>query len=78
MNKCPKCDRIVIEVRADEISIGGRWHGVSYNCPFCFTILSVAVDPVSLKTDTVAEIEDALGPIRELLNQIAVRLNQTP
>lgn len=80
MGKCPKCGTLITEVRAEEVSVGGRWHGVQYLCPGCLTVLSVAVDPVALKTDTVSEISDhideALSPILVALQQIANRLNR--
>jgi hypothetical protein len=67
-------------VGAEDIDIGGRWHGVGYTCPYCFKLLNVSVDPVSLKVDTVSEIQghvhDALVPILNVLRQMAVRLEQ--
>jgi hypothetical protein len=80
MALCPHCENQIGKVGAVDISIGGRWNGVGYTCPLCSKILSVSVDPVSLKVDTVSEIQghvnDALAPILNLLQQIANRLNQ--
>jgi hypothetical protein len=80
LGKCPKCGTLINEVGAEDVSIGGRWHGVQYLCPACLTVLSVSVDPVSLKTDTVSEISDhidqALAPILSALQQIVTRLNR--
>jgi hypothetical protein len=80
MALCPYCETQISVVGAVDISIGGRWNGVGYTCPQCSKILSVSVDPVSLKTDTVLEIQhhvdDALAPILNLLYQISNRLNQ--
>jgi hypothetical protein len=39
---------------------GNSWNCVTYNCPFCFSVLSVGIDPVALKADTVAEVVRAL------------------
>lgn len=48
--KCPN-----IEISQQQI--GGRsWHGVSYVCPHCATMLGVGIDPVALKRDTVTEV----------------------
>jgi hypothetical protein len=80
MGKCPKCGTLITEVGAEEVSVGGRWHGVQYLCPGCLTVLGISVDPVSLKTDTVSEIsahiDEALAPILSVLQQIAARLNR--
>lgn len=36
------------------------WNYVTYNCPFCFTVLSVGIDPVALKSDTIDGVVEAL------------------
>ena len=59
--KCPKCDKFLTSVNISDVDVksNGRsaWKGISYNCPYCGSVLSVAIDPVALKTDTVAEIK---------------------
>ena len=55
---CPKCEKLVSYVTLSTVDVkgpfgGNDWKGVSYLCPHCQTILSVAIDPVALKTDTV-------------------------
>jgi hypothetical protein len=81
MALCPHCEAVIHRVDAIDISIAGRWNGVGYTCPFCSKLLSVSVDPVSLKVDTVSEIqgcvESALAPIQNILQQIANHLNRT-
>lgn len=37
-----------------------RWNCVTYNCPLCFTVLSVGIDPVALKSDTITGVVEAL------------------
>lgn len=62
--KCPKCEKILSYVSIDGIDAKNSrasWKAISYNCPYCNTMLSVAIDPVALKTDTVNEILKALG-----------------
>ena len=54
----------------------GKWRGVSYSCPFCFAILSVAIDPVALKADIVAEMEKSLKPLRSELSNVSYQLEQ--
>lgn len=58
--KCPKCEQIVTHVNCDDVDIqvafGNTWKGVSYNCPHCHTVLSVQMDPIAIKTDTVNQI----------------------
>ncbi len=66
--KCPKCEKVPMQVYIEHVeikqkfNIGGTvWHGASYLCPHCNSILAVAIDPISLKADTVKEVCDALG-----------------
>lgn len=64
--KCPKCEKSLDHVDIDAISAGDKMsgplhHAISYVCPFCKTILGVAIDPISLKVDTVREILQGLG-----------------
>jgi hypothetical protein len=57
MALCPYCEAAVHRVTMQEIRVGQlfspEWLGVAYSCPNCQKILSVAIDPVALKTDTV-------------------------
>ena len=71
--KCPNCgeetnqfesERAAVKL-SDSESEAFR-QGVSIFCSSCRTILGVALDPVSLKADTVAEILDALGVDRKM------------
>ncbi len=60
--KCPKCEKILTNVRIADVDcktgIGGRsWRGISYSCPFCSTIISIQIDPIAIKTDTVNAIK---------------------
>lgn len=62
--KCPKCDRLVTAVDVYDLDIRVRmqskWKGVQYVCPFCQTVLSIQMDPIALKADTVGEVAAAL------------------
>jgi glutaredoxin len=61
--KCPHCKNALRTVRLENVEVvvspltgqGGPYVGVSYVCPHCDSVLSVQIDPVALKTDTVAE-----------------------
>lgn len=60
---CPKCDGPVEYVTLEHISVttpGTRWHGVSYLCPNCRTVLGVGIDPFALKADVVDEVLDGI------------------
>jgi hypothetical protein len=35
--------------------------GISYLCPMCFELLGVAIDPIALKAEIVAEVLDGLA-----------------
>lgn len=65
MIKCPKCDGVItsvklkpLEARQEGTSI--RWHAVAYSCPTCNSVLSVQMDPLALKADTVKEVRQIL------------------
>jgi hypothetical protein len=80
MNKCPGCGTSVRNAKLDDVAIG-QWRGVSYSCPSCSTILSVAIDPVALKADTVsgvaaklASIESRLANLEDMVARIAQHL----
>jgi hypothetical protein len=60
---CPECKKPVTEVDTGHVNVKGdhsTFHGVSYLCPYCHCVLSVAIDPVALKEDIVSEISAAL------------------
>ncbi len=64
--KCPKCGHSITRVNTDKIQISlpdthKRLRGVTYACPFCLYILSVAIDPVAMKSDIVREIVSELA-----------------
>jgi hypothetical protein len=62
--KCPKCDGIVNSIKVEHVDVtvnhDPKWHGVSYLCPHCDTILSVGIDPMSPKKDKAEETFDKL------------------
>jgi hypothetical protein len=58
---CPKCGKLIGTVNIKDITVNAginrnRWNGIAYMCPFCQAILSVAIDPIALKSDIVDEI----------------------
>lgn len=61
--RCPKCNAPISSVSIESISVKAKpsnWNGVSYLCPSCNCVLSVAIDPIALKSDIVEEILDRL------------------
>ncbi len=64
LGKCPKCDNLINFVNVNEIEIrtgdGASWRGVSYICPYCFAVVGVQMDPISLKADLKNEILSVL------------------
>ena len=69
MSKCPKCEKLVSSVTLNDVTIG-TWRGVSYSCPFCFSVLSIAIDPVALKSDTISGVSDELTAVHQKLDAI--------
>lgn len=64
MGNCPKCEKMLTSVTIEDVDVvvgmQSKWRGISYLCPYCRTILSVGIDPVALKTDTIAGVVTAL------------------
>ncbi|HXA75556.1 MAG TPA: hypothetical protein VNV41_00335 [Candidatus Acidoferrales bacterium] len=65
MGTCPKCEKHVGHVNIAEVSVGQifgqQWRGIKYCCASCGCVLSVAVDPIAIKSDIVAEVLRGLG-----------------
>lgn len=66
--KCPKCDKMLtrLTVQSIEVSegIAGRtFNGVTYQCPWCNTVLGAGMDPLALKTDTINGVLKGLGKL---------------
>ncbi len=60
--KCPKCDQFITQGKLEALPIqqsdGTIWEGVACLCPHCSVILSMAIDPVAIKTSTIEAILD--------------------
>jgi hypothetical protein len=62
--KCPKCDARLMSVNVEHVNVvgaGKTYKGISYVCPHCASVLSVAIDPLAISGDAVAQILGALG-----------------
>lgn len=59
--KCPKCEKIVSYVNLVNLPIHvdsrPTWVGVSYQCPYCSTVLGVGIDPIAIKNDLIAVLK---------------------
>lgn len=64
IGKCPKCEKLVSSANLNEIEasvfMGTKWRTVTYNCPYCSTILGCQIDPIAIKTEIVSEILEGL------------------
>jgi uncharacterized protein with PIN domain len=61
---CPYCKSGISKVHTEEITVEYglvSLHGLAYLCHHCNSVLSVAIDPESLKEDLVSEIVARLG-----------------
>jgi len=65
--KCPKCEAVISVVETEHVVIGVRpteqWHGISYLCPSCKTLLSVQIDPVAMRNQTAEQTVSMLKPL---------------
>jgi hypothetical protein len=56
---CPKCGNAVTVVETEPVTIKRRGlavNGISYLCPSCKCVLSVAIDPVALQKDVLEQL----------------------
>ena len=64
VGKCPKCEKLVNRVNLNEIDassfMGTAWRTITYNCPYCSTVLGCQIDPIAIKADTVDDILESL------------------
>jgi hypothetical protein len=63
---CPHCNAMINTVRLRDVTVTGgagtrQWRGIAYCCNLCQKVLSVSIDPIALKTDTIEELADRLG-----------------
>lgn len=65
--KCPYCKKTISKVYVEAITIeqaplsqGAAYKGVTYLCPGCRAVLSVSMDQISLKQDTISGVVDRL------------------
>lgn len=62
--KCPHCESLVMTVNLKTVTVRAgtkTWNGVTYQCSSCNKILSVGIDPIALKADTVNEVVKQLS-----------------
>jgi len=65
-NKCPHCEKTVTNVIIEDVGAsagygGNILNGISYACSHCKTILSVQINPMAVREETVRQILQALG-----------------
>ena len=64
MKICPHCETVLTSVNIQDLTgnASGRtqWKCIAYTCPHCSKVLSVQIDPVALKTDTLNAVQKLL------------------
>jgi hypothetical protein len=62
--KCPKCEKVLQHVDIEPIEIRKdakrAFHGVTFLCPDCRTILSAELDPIALTADMTRTMAEKL------------------
>lgn len=64
--KCPHCDKVLTRVTLKPLDgqiplDQSKWKCVAYGCPVCQKAISIQMDPIALKADTIAEVKRLLG-----------------
>lgn len=64
MVTCPNCKSAITAVNIQDVdgrvALMSKWKCIAHTCPQCSCVLSVQIDPVALKTDTVNAVLEAL------------------
>jgi transcription elongation factor Elf1 len=60
MVKCPHCNELVSKVNLDAVECSGL-RTILFSCPHCQKILNVQIDPIAIKTDIIAAIQNIYG-----------------
>lgn len=63
MSLCPHCKTAFQHVNLEAIEVRHATKnrkGVAYNCPHCDVALSVAIDPIAVRTEIVSQVIDGL------------------
>jgi hypothetical protein len=62
--KCPRCERVLQHVDIEPIDIHKdskrAFHGVTFVCPDCRTILAVELDPIAVTADVVRVVMERM------------------
>lgn len=64
--KCPKCGNTISSATIASVNLSGAgmgsFKGITYSCPnfACQTVISIGIDPIALKTDTINGVVKAL------------------
>jgi len=62
--KCPKCGKVLqhVDIEAMEVHKDAKraFHGASFICPDCRTILSVGLDPIAVTADVVRTVMERM------------------
>lgn len=67
MSKCPKCEKLLTYVTFKALDMqeqflpSNSYKAIAHVCPHCQSVLSVQMDPIALKTDTVNQVLQRLG-----------------
>jgi transcription elongation factor Elf1 len=60
MSNCPKCEKLVSNVSISDatgfVGMQSKWKGIALSCMSCGTVLSVQIDPIAIKSDTLQEL----------------------
>ncbi len=61
---CPHCNNHITAVNISDLDgkvMGqSKWRCIGYSCPLCMKGISVEIDPIALKTQTLAELVQLL------------------
>ncbi len=64
MTKCPKCEKILTYVNNEAVAVGmplsQQWRGLAHTCPYCYSALSIEIDPIAIRTDILNGVEELL------------------
>lgn len=80
--KCPYCQTLITSFEVEDVDaavlLQPRWKGFAYLCPACRTVLSVQINPLTIRANTANELSQKVGRNEGLLAQILDLLQRQP
>ena len=59
MPRCPRCEKSITKLDLQMLE-SGHYQAVAHCCPYCHGVLGAEIDPLAVRTEIVAQVEELL------------------